>query len=935
MTRLSSSLLCSSDLYSQFSILLRLKNFWCSLFCGPTARRWPAQCVAILPLLLMGLPAHALTYTFADGSIVLPAGCTDDNLPLNYSGNYTCIAAISMAAGDTIIIDDTKPVTIKVNGAFITGVGTMINTGGATSDLKLVINGALTLGASTTLNANVETIGAGAVAIGADSWISGNLSTQTGAVTIGAATIPTPPPPASPNTGVGGNINTVTGFVSMGADSVINGSVTTQSAGYVVLGANAIISGSIETLGAGYVGLGADALVDGSITVSGTTGADYVTTGAGSIVNGNISTAGSYITLGANTQVSGSISTQKSYITIGADCKVGSLVAMNDPTPSYVTIGASSEVYAVCCNGIDASCVTDGSGITPGPLVCPDLSSSIPGSFACLETGTNSSWDATARQPLYTKLVSTDFTLDIAALGTLGALETDYVANSGSAKSVTVELVDGAGTTACASRTTISMSQTLVFNDVDAGRKSITAWAVSDAHANLRCRVTDANQTPNVVACSTDNFAVRPQAFIVSSTNANADGSGTNTTASPAIKAGASFNLTADTSAVGYNGTPILDANLVEAHSNSSTNGTLSGAFSAADAGTGSAAGNAFAYSEVGYFKLGVNSLIDSSFTTVDQPDDCTDDFSNTLNGNKYGCKFGNITTTDYLGRFVPDHFDVVVAKACSAGDFTYSGQPFSVTITAKNGLVIPATTLNYNGSTAPSFAKTVTLTDANALAGGDLTPTSILASAFSLGVANPTPAFTFTSAATAPASIKIRALDTDNVNSTGYDLSATTLVRSGRVRFLNAYGSELLDLPMILRAQYWQDTNSGWQTNTADSCTNATLSFSAVAMPDITDNTCVMDTGLALGNSGKGCSVAASSTKQFKEMGVSGFAGDFNLWLKAPGSDNTGSIDVEAIVPSWLQYNWIGVVANPKGRATFGVYKSKSNKVIHRREMY
>jgi hypothetical protein len=315
----------------------------------------------ILMLLLLSLPAQAATYTFPG---FLPAGCVN-----NGGGSYHC-GALTLAAGDTVTIASFTPVTITTSGAFGTGAGVLFNVAGITSDLTLVVNGAVTLGAGSLLNANVQTLGAGAVTLGADSWISGNVSTETGFVLIGAATIPPPAPPTPQQTGVGGNVSTITGYVSMGADSVINGSVTTQSAGYVVLGANAKIVGSIATLGAGYVTLGAGAQVSSSIAASGTTGADYVSTGVGAVVGCGISTAGSHIVLGASTQVSGNLSTKIGYITVGATSTVGGQISMNDPAPSYIGIGAGSKVYGVCCDGSGASCVTDGSGITPSPLVC-------------------------------------------------------------------------------------------------------------------------------------------------------------------------------------------------------------------------------------------------------------------------------------------------------------------------------------------------------------------------------------------------------------------------------------------------------------------------------------------------------------------------------------------------------------------------------------
>jgi MSHA biogenesis protein MshQ len=157
------------------------------------------------------------------------------------------------------------------------------------------------------------------------------------------------------------------------------------------------------------------------------------------------------------------------------------------------------------------------------------------------------------------------------------------------------------------------------------------------------------------------------------------------------------------------------------------------------------------------------------------------------------------------------------------------------------------------------------------------------------------------------PETIKLKATETnlDGVTSLS-TLEAETIIRSGRVRLLNAFGSELLDLSMMMRSEYWQDENSGWQLNSDDTCTNSNLSFIPVDnTPDITNATCVLDTANSLGNSNQGCGESVTAIKQFKEGNVFGFSGDFNLWLKAPGVGFNGSIDVKAIVPTWLHYNW------------------------------
>ncbi|MDR7306966.1 MSHA biogenesis protein MshQ [Rhodoferax saidenbachensis] len=298
------------------------------------------------------------------------------------------------------------------------------------------------------------------------------------------------------------------------------------------------------------------------------------------------------------------------------------------------------------------------------------------------------------------------------------------------------------------------------------------------------------------------------------------------------------------------------------------------------------------------------------------------------------------------VGRFVPDHFDTVVTQGCAAGAYSYSAQPFAVQVVARNRA--GATTANYDGSanTNPNFSKAVTFSDANALPGGALAPTAVAANTFVAGASAAAPAFTFATRTTAPGAIRLRALDADNVSSaTGNDgtaataLEGVTTIRSGRARLSNALGSDRLDLPMTFRAEYWVSAASGWVLNSQDSCTNATLAFAPVAgAPNIVGNTCVIEPG---NNSGAGCAAAPTvANRRYLETGVvgtdsngvAGFAGNFNLWLRAPGAGNVGSIDVTANIPAWLQFNWTGAVGNPVGRATFGVYRSP---LIYRRENY
>jgi predicted acyltransferase (DUF342 family) len=301
---------------------------------------------------------------------------------------------------------------------------------------------------------------------------------------------------------------------------------------------------------------------------------------------------------------------------------------------------------------------------------CP-ITNVVPSNFNCTVVG-----GASDTGRLYTQLVGTSFNVDVIALKSTGAVETGYVTSG--TKNVTLEFVDGSGTTACASRAALSpaVSQTVTFSTADAGRKTVSA-NISRAYRDLRCRVTDANQSPSVVGCSSDDFAVRPASLGVSTSNANADATGANATAIPTIKTGASFNLTAASGVVGYDGTPLIDATKLSAHIGAVQLGILSGAFSAANSSTGIAVGNAFNYSEVGYFSVGANGVYDSSFTAVDSANgDCATGF--TASGGKNACSFGNTTSTSYFGRFIPDHFAItagVNTEGCDSGNFTYYGQ--------------------------------------------------------------------------------------------------------------------------------------------------------------------------------------------------------------------------------------------------------------------
>ncbi len=503
------------------------------------------------------------------------------------------------------------------------------------------------------------------------------------------------------------------------------------------------------------------------------------------------------------------------------------VLALSNPYAETLNIDVSSGSITEH-SGVASSCsaadYTYGNACDANLTFAPCVSS-----FECLESGLpyqNLTANPTARNPLYTKLAGATLSFDVVAVDVNGNRATSYAADAD--KTVTVELVDGSGSAACVSRAALNpaVTTTLTFaktsQPTEQGRKTVSL-TVSKAYPNLRCRVTDASLATPVVGCSSDNFAIRPAGFTLSSSNANADAGGGSTTATPAIKAGSSFSLTA-TAVPGYGGTPQIDSSKLVAHTGSVATGSLSGSFPAADPASGSATGTAFAYGEVGYFRFDPGGVYDAGFTAVDQPNDCSNDFSNSLVGGKYGCMIGNPVASDFFGRFIPDHFDTVATAAC--GSFTYSGQPFPLTVTAKN--LGGGTTQNYAGA----FAKTVTLSDANG-ATGAFSPASLAAGDFPAGEANKSVKFTFAGKPAAPATLKVRATDGEASSATGSEGSLP--LRSGRLRLVNYYGSELLRPRVEYRVEYWD--GSRWTVNAADTCTSlaaANIATGGLAAPSV-----------------------------------------------------------------------------------------------------
>ena len=439
--------------------------------------------------------------------------------------------------------------------------------------------------------------------------------------------------------------------------------------------------------------------------------------------------------------------------------------------------------------------------------------------------------------------------------------------------------------------------------------------------SNIR-RTSDSFANPAASTASGTVFIGAGQSFSATVTASNLQGNAT-----------PNFGQETSPAAVTLTPTLVLPA--------SGHNPTVSGSFGTYSAGV--ASGTAFAWPEVGIVTLR---------PTV---------------ANYLGSGAVNGTLTGNVGRFIPNAFSValnvpVLGTGCSAGSFSYIGQPLKYTVAP----VITLTPQAFGGATTQNYTGSLFRLVNSSLTGRSYTPTPASPALDTTGLPATTsdPAIadlgtgqgtlTFDTgtgikylrgSAIAPfagnIALAINVIDQDGVTApnpvsfgsgSGMSFSTSAQQYYGRLNLNNAVGSELLDLPMALTTQYYLNNTQGFVTNAADSCTTApTISLASYQQNLQAGETCVRDTGSG-GPSGMGCPVAAANSYYPKAV-----AGNFNLIFAAPGSGNSGAATVTATAPAWLQYLWnasSGVPSNPGAMASFGVFPGQGAR-IYQREVY
>ena len=456
----------------------------------------------------------------------------------------------------------------------------------------------------------------------------------------------------------------------------------------------------------------------------------------------------------------------------------------------------------------------------------------------------------------------------------------------------------------------------------DANGNTALSVSYDDAGSmTMNALYTGAGSDAGVSMSGNDGFVTTPKRFVISTTGPYVAGQGY----TGQVKAVSANNVTT----LNYGKeSPVATTTFTQAVSKPTGSA----------AKTGSLSGN------LGAFANGVATFNSLSWSEVGSLDFTVTNTNHLSSGLGVSTSTG---TAGAIGPFIPHHFDVVVTQACAASGkaaFTYSEQPFTVTVLAKalgGGL-----TQNYDGTanTTPNHARGANLAVLTNGTTGTLTGTTIAASAFSGGSATATPTFSFGSKTTIPYAVKLQATEASPgtvTSSTGTEGSVS--VRSGRLKLFNAFGSEKTPLVLQAQTQYW--SGKGWVINSDDSCT--TVPASAVAINAFTSSTGAVNTNIAT----MGFTVTPSA--------LTVASGTGSLTLSPPSNGSTGSIDLSLNLGSTTadqsclstrnasvgaNRNWLrgqngnctsAADRDPSVRATFGVFPPESTRTIHVRDLF
>ncbi len=315
----------------------------------------------------------------------------------------------------------------------------------------------------------------------------------------------------------------------------------------------------------------------------------------------------------------------------------------------------------------------------------------------------------------------------------------------------------------------------------------------------------------------------------------------------------------------------------------------------------------------------------------------------------------GNVTNDAVVvGRFYPHHFSTQItppmdcpasssfdcpgSRAMPAKGIGYAGQPFRLTVSARNAN--GDITRNYAGSTGYAKAgalAAVTTPGSDAAPGGEgsgtLSAGTLSAASFADGEAVLTDArYAFSTPPGTPTDIHLRASETggDGVSSKLTPAASSEeggiRIVQGRIRLTNVVGNGKSPLDMPVEAQLW--SGKSWVRSTSDN--------TILPLESVISNPALPGIGIITLAQGSGKLSLPATPAGSHTIGINlGAAGASFASCDAALSGGT-----PAQVP-WLRSRSgtcaesQAYAADPAARATFGIYAPETRKMIHVRERY
>jgi MSHA biogenesis protein MshQ len=185
-----------------------------------------------------------------------------------------------------------------------------------------------------------------------------------------------------------------------------------------------------------------------------------------------------------------------------------------------------------------------------------------------------------------------------------------------------------------------------------------------------------------------------------------------------------------------------------------------------------------------------------------------------------------------------------------------------------------------------------------------------------------------------------VRAADAD-ASSLGF-AEGSTILRSGRLRLSNAWGSEKTALQVAVQAQYW--SGKAWVLNNADNC--SAVPTSAVSKSNAIDSKGATSgamnntlSGFTLANGQANVAVSPASPTATGSLDIALNLGSGATDQSCLGGTRPASNNPSSTATPWLRSQNGGCSSlwdrDPSARVTFGIYSPESTKTVHARDLF